>query len=834
MISNPVSRSGVVDRWLVAGLYERRVEYGAVRIEGCDRYLDWWVDPEAPVYENPSRSRFTASRRSIEVEAIDVRRASPGRQLRFGDQERDWTYYIPFAHPWIDHSGFWSLPTHVVEWATTTVVAKVGHTAAFRVSTAGRVKAWLNGVPVVDFSPFRRNQPESLVLSVGLLAGVNHWLVYHEDLAERDTRFDFRVEYLGDAALRTVLPTGAARPSELRAVEASLRDARFDQDTACQGNVVLRIANPLPRALHATVRWWREWDRTHEAGLDLAPAADSLDLGPVQAFGDAILTFEITLAVGPISLQRRLLLQTYPVAVPSACGGIAERRRLVLEMVAQRGVDDLHKAHAMLRSGVDPEAVAPIVRAETRRIMDRRDCSDFALIGAFRLWSEYRNGGVMPEDVWQGLQAAILGYRYWCDEPGDDVMWFFSENHALLFHAAELLAGQLFPDEVFPNDGVRGRSHYERGRRRLEAWFGRHGDLGIAEWNSSAYIPIDLMGLLTLYDLADDGSVRMRARQALDATFTHLAAASVGGVLASTQGRTYERELKGDRCNALSCVNWIAFGQGYPNTAPHGSVSLALSSYSVPASALELERSLRGRSAIYQIHQGPPGHANLYTYRTGASSLASAVHYRPGSRGYQEHVVHAFLGPDASVWINHPGELALTGSGRPSYWAGNGSLPDVVQYRDLAILTYCIPDADEIGFTHAHFPASAFDEAVEDRSGWWIGRRGDGFVGLRARNGLRPARQGPNYGRELVSPGRRNVWLVRLAARHEFEDLRAFWAALQHVRVRVGPDLSVEVRDPIYGTVRTRWNGSLSVDGRRLPTGDAAYPVSGLVELVEP
>ena len=44
------------------------------------------------------------------------------------------------------------------------------------------------------------------------------------------------------------------------------------------------------------------------------------------------------------------------------------------------------------------------------------------------------------------IDAAILGYRYWMDEPGNDVQWYFSENHALLFHTAAYLAGHLLPD----------------------------------------------------------------------------------------------------------------------------------------------------------------------------------------------------------------------------------------------------------------------------------------------------------------------------------------------------------------------------------------------------
>ena len=42
---------------------------------------------------------------------------------------------------------------------------------------------------------------------------------------------------------------------------------------------------------------------------------------------------------------------------------------------------------------------------------------------------------------------AVLDYRYWVDEPGNDVMWFWSENHALCFHVSQLLAGAFGPGQ---------------------------------------------------------------------------------------------------------------------------------------------------------------------------------------------------------------------------------------------------------------------------------------------------------------------------------------------------------------------------------------------------
>ena len=42
-------------------------------------------------------------------------------------------------------------------------------------------------------------------------------------------------------------------------------------------------------------------------------------------------------------------------------------------------------------------------------------------------------------------------------------MWFWSENHVLCFHVAQYLAGDAFPDDVFPNTGKTGASRPRSG-----------------------------------------------------------------------------------------------------------------------------------------------------------------------------------------------------------------------------------------------------------------------------------------------------------------------------------------------------------------------------------
>ena len=82
-----------------------------------------------------------------------------------------------------------------------------------------------------------------------------------------------------------------------------------------------------------------------------------------------------------------------------------------------------------------------------------------AALVAHRLGRRHRRA-----DAAHRIDAAILGFRYWMDEPGNDVQWYFSENHALLFHTAAYLAGHLLPDATFVRSGRTG-AEQSRDRR---------------------------------------------------------------------------------------------------------------------------------------------------------------------------------------------------------------------------------------------------------------------------------------------------------------------------------------------------------------------------------
>ena len=127
------------------------------------------------------------------------------------------------------------------------------------------------------------------------------------------------------------------------------------------------------------------------------------------------------------------------------------------------------------------------------------------------------------------MRACILNFRYWMDEPGDDVMWFYSENHALMFHTCQLLAGELYPSETFFQQRHDGRTDAAESEGPAAGMVPGFLNEGFTEWNSSAYLPIDLLGLASLYARTQDGELRALAKRGMDYVFYLLAVHSRKG-----------------------------------------------------------------------------------------------------------------------------------------------------------------------------------------------------------------------------------------------------------------------------------------------------------------
>lgn len=208
-------------------------------------------------------------------------------------------------------------------------------------------------------------------------------------------------------------------------------------------------------------------------------------------------------------------------------------------------LDHLERARRDPGHAVDPADLTPeVVAGWFRRIDGWLDCADFDVLRLLLLWSADRDA--LPDHVVAAVRERLLGFRYWYTDPGPpdgtvDARWYWSENHRLIFHAVEVLAGQALPDETFSCAGLTGAEHVARGTAALHAWFDEKAGDGFSEWHSDAYYEKDLVPLLALAELAADAALAERSATFADLVLLDLALHSRRDTAGSTHGRSYMR-----------------------------------------------------------------------------------------------------------------------------------------------------------------------------------------------------------------------------------------------------------------------------------------------------
>lgn len=265
------------------------------------------------------------------------------------------------------------------------------------------------------------------------------------------------------------------------------------------------------------------------------------------------------------------------------------------------------------------------------------------------------------------------------------------------------------------------------------------------------------------------------------------------------------------------------------------------------------------RELAWSVSMGLLSQVTTVAYRTPDYMLATAVDFRPGARGHQQHSWQATLDARAIVFTTHPATPPADSTSwrddpQPGAWTGSASLPRSAQWRNVAVHIYA-PQYEPLPapldavtayepYTHAYFPQDRFDEVV--RAGrWTFGRLDDGYVGLWSWREPRwvaydPARQatdGMTAPFELrAEGGPDDVWVVECGRAQGWGDFAAFQAALVAREPTVtplegaalpegverGPVFDVAYDSPSVGLVRFGWVGPLTVAGEERPLGAGA------------
>lgn len=758
-----------------AGAFERAVKLGeALDIWALSPIGERSFTGEPGLLTDPQNYRFING--FVGVGDLPCRKAFRatmiGRDVAFDNSWPVSCLRLPDAGSRIDFSEFWYRPTHLTRWAATILVTPEATESAFRLTTNGGVRVFVSGVEAARFEPFRRNRSESVDIRLPLKAGANEVVVFTEDLAERDTDWYFELIRLDGAPLIARLPleVDAAEVEDVRRLASGVRPEfglnidrpfalLFDEGVGRDVSIRVRIGNHVHER-HFVV------DRQ----LVLPAGERRLEVCPAGTVVDGMYHVAVEFAVSGTVVEKAIEGAFLSSLTPrQALSGLAARKAEASRWFANNGELLIGRVLSMLHSGeIDQALLRSILERSLDFIVNREDCSDFWMVPLLWIWRDYREQ--LPGDLRQAVRDAIIGYRYWVDEPGNDAMWFWSENHVLCFHVTQYVAGRLFPEVVFTNSGRTGREQEYEGASKLARWFDSIEAEGLAEWNSSAYYPIDFIGLLGLQHMAD-GPLKARATGMLDRICQMVALHTTAGVPGGSQGRAYNKELLGGPLTELVSIVRIAFGTGWLNHGVTAPPMLAASDYEPPESAIAFADPGEGQSLEARYTQGLDHTARLVVYRTRDAQLSSVVDHNTGKHGHQQHVVDVQLSghPLARLFVNHPGEEDPSGSHRPSFWAGNGVLPRVAQLLDVSMLVFDLGD-DRIAWTHGYFGREGMDE-IERLGNWLLVRSGKGAAALYAANGLRPIESGPTAGHEVRSDGRRNGWIVTIG--RDYAELKA-------------------------------------------------------------
>ena len=222
--------------------------------------------------------------------------------------------------------------------------------------------------------------------------------------------------------------------------------------------------------------------------------------------------------------------------------------------------------------------------ADFQTVFDRidtlRDTTDFDLLYLLNLWLPYRDQ--LDPALRAEIESKLHTFKYWFTEPTPpgrvDDRWYWSENHRIIFHTLEYLAGDAFAGDVFTNDGRTGAVHRDEAKQRIEEWLDEKVRFGWSEWHSDVYYQKDATPLLTLVEHAPDPEIAQKAAMVLDLLLLDIAMHLQNGNFGATHGRSYmkDKSVATDQDTfAMSKLLFADTDVPYPSASDAGAVLFA-------------------------------------------------------------------------------------------------------------------------------------------------------------------------------------------------------------------------------------------------------------------
>lgn len=762
---------------------------------------------------------------AIAWDALGMRHEGVWRRVRTG-----WDGYV-------DWSAFCFTPEYRAAVAATLLEVDQAEWRTIEVHTTGPFRLWLDGDVVLEGGAVSYMEPEVHSVRVRLHSRTSTLHLATWQVAFREVRHVVRVRIVG-LPVRIVVPSPGADETAARLAEGVLARVA-SRSWAIEGDEVVLDAPPTV-ALRVRVGdgAWQHVvaDADGRVRVPLGEAEEVEDEGGdvERSAGASMLSTGETIVEVGVDDERcpqTVRLRVAPLPRESrdrTADGPDRWREEVLAHVAGDDVREAGVAGVLARhaTGERVRVTASDLSSARHRVVTRGDCADFEVIA---LLLAHRT---IPAEQWDAglreeVRTELTGMKLWITQPGLDAMCYFTENHQLVWHVAQTLTGETFPDDRFAVDGRTGAEHAAEGRRRAAGWIARKLEGGFSEFDSNAYLAIDTYALVALIELGDDDRLRVAATTLLDLLLVTLASNAWRGVHGAAHGRSYVHTLRSSRYEETSPLLRLIAGVGTLNDAVLPVTALALAErYRIPdvvrALASDEPDDWYGR----QVYRGElvferdllqrPYRSDLRVLRTPDVALASVQDYRAGLPGLQEHLWGATLGRELQVHVTHPANADTGSAARPNAWAGHRVLGRVQQHRDVVVHLQRFTTTDPRASTHLWMPVAQLDEVVHDGD-WLIGRRGDGYVAVATRGGVRAQRRGDVAWQEWLPVEAGSAWIAVVGRRTVDGRLDEWARALVASRIDWDPDgdgnPGVHWTRPDGRTIELMWDGPLLVDG---------------------
>ena len=212
------------------------------------------------------------------------------------------------------------------------------------------------------------------------------------------------------------------------------------------------------------------------------------------------------------------------------------------------------------------DEIYSLLSKQTDYMNNRFDCADFRAQMLFKIYKDCK----LSERCSGLIKNAFIGFKYFIDEPGDDSMCYWSENHQILFAVSEYLAGQEWPDEMFTNNGMSGREHTEQAKKRIDAWMGQRFDYGFSEYLSNNYLAEDIAPMANFIAYANDNNRVEQMKIIMDILWLDVALNSVNNRFVAVSSRMYGNNKAADCIgNSIRSAMNVLWGEASENKKPN-------------------------------------------------------------------------------------------------------------------------------------------------------------------------------------------------------------------------------------------------------------------------